>query len=264
MAFVEPLPQALSPSRLQDFRSCPRRYQLGAIERLPQPATYATTKGRLVHHVLEHLHRSEPGERTRERARELTPGAFDAVVTEDVRRDLGEESDLDRRLRTDAEQILDRYFTVEDPREVVSEGVELKMQCDLEGTPLLGILDRLDRDENGDLVIVDYKTGRVPSRHFDQHTFANAELYAVLCREVLEETPSTIRLLYVAQGQELEKPVRDVVVAARAHAAQSAWSAITRYYDDGEFPATPSLNACRWCPFRDRCRVDGVAVPDSL
>ncbi len=264
MAFSQPLPAALSPSRLQDFQSCPRRYQLGAVERLAQPATYATTKGRLVHHVLEHLHRHEATERTRDLAHALTPKAFDEILTDEVRADLNDTPDVDSRLHREVRDILERYFDVEDPLEVVSEGVELSLRCDLDGTPLLGILDRLDRDEHGDLVIIDYKTGRVPSRHFDQQTFANAELYALLCREVLDETPSSIRLIYVAHGHQLEKPVRDVVISARAHAAQSAWSKITTYYGDGEFPAHPSVSACRWCPFRERCRRDGVAVPETL
>lgn len=264
MAFAQPLPQALSPSRLQDFQSCPRRYQLGAVERVAQPATYATTKGRLVHHVLEHLHQAEPAARTAPLAHELTPGAFSAILTDEVRRDLDGGEEVEERLHREVRTILERYFEVEDPREVDSEGIELTLRCDIEGTPLLGILDRLDRDENGDLVIIDYKTGRVPSRHFDQQTFANAELYALLCREALGETPSAIRLIYVAHAEELEKPVRDVVVSARAHAAQSAWSKIVRYYEAGEFPATPSTSACRWCAFRDRCRADGVAVPEGL
>ena len=111
------------------------------------------------------------------------------------------------------------------------------------------------------LVIVDYKTGGLPNRNYDSQTFANAELYAVLCQEKLGETPTKIRLLYVAQGEALERDVTDVVIRARASAASGAWERIKRYYDDGDFPATPSSNACRFCSYKDLCRADGVPVP---
>jgi putative RecB family exonuclease len=150
---------------------------------------------------------------------------------------------------------------MEDPRTVNSEGVELRLGVTVGATPLFGILDRLDRDADGNLVIVDYKTGGLPNRNYDSQTFANAELYAVLCQEKLGETPTKIRLLYVAQGEALERDVTDVVIRARASAASGAWERIKRYYDDGDFPATPSSNACRFCSYKDLCRADGVPVP---
>ena len=70
MTFEQPLPQSLSPSRLSDFQACPRRYQDASIERLPQPASYASAKGRFVHYVFEHLFLLDNSERTIERARE--------------------------------------------------------------------------------------------------------------------------------------------------------------------------------------------------
>ncbi len=83
----------------------------------------------------------------------------------------------------------------------------------------------------------------------------------MLCEEKLGERPAKIRLLYVSQGETLERRVSEVVIRARATAATNAWEKIRRYYDDGEFPATPSKNACRFCSFRDLCRAQGVPVP---
>ncbi len=261
MTFERPLPAYLSPSRLQDFRSCPRRFQHASIDRLPQPASYAATKGRLVHHVFEHLHTLEPSERTPEAARALVDPACAAVLTEDVRADLKMDEPAEARLRAEADEIIDTYFAMEDPRGVDHEGVELRLTATIDGVPMLGILDRLDRAEDGSLSIVDYKTGSLPNRRYDAQTFANTELYAALCEEGLGELPSTIRLLYVAKGEAIERPVSEVNVRARREAAAESWRRITRYYEDGEFPATPSTNACRFCAFRDTCRANGVPVP---
>jgi putative RecB family exonuclease len=261
MAFDQPLPASLSPSRLSDFQTCPRRYQHASIERLPQPASYATAKGRFVHYVLEQLFGLAASERTIERARTYVEPAVEAILTDEVRTDIGLDESTLAKLLSETEAILVRYFAMEDPTSVTSEGVELRLGGDVNDTPLFGILDRLDRADDGSLTIVDYKTGALPNRRYDSHTFANTELYAALCEAKLGERPATIRLMYVAHGQSIERHVSEVVVKARAIAAAGAWTKINRYYADGDFPATPSVNACRFCSFKDLCRSEGVPVP---
>jgi len=261
VAFEQTLPQSLSPSRLADFQTCPRRYQYASVERIPQPATYATAKGRFVHFVFEQLLLLPNDERTIERARQFVPGAIDEVLTDEVRRDIGLDEATLTRLLDETEAIIASYFAMEDPRDVQHEGVELRIGVEVEGAPLYGVLDRLDRDPDGSLTIVDYKTGALPNRNYDSKTFANAELYAALCRAQLGEKPHKIRLMYVTHGESIERNVSDVVVTARAKSAATAWTRITRYYEDGDFPATPSVNACRFCAFTDRCRASGVPVP---
>jgi putative RecB family exonuclease len=261
MTFTQELPRSLSPSRLSDFQTCPRRYQYASIERIPQPASYATAKGRFVHYVFELLFMLPAPERTIERVREFVPAAVEEILTEDVRRDIDMDDALMRQLLKETDEIITTYFQMEDPTTVTSEGVELRLGATVDGAPLFGILDRLDRDEDGSLTIVDYKTGGLPNRNYDSQTFANAELYAALCEAGLGEKPKKIRLMYVAKGESIERDVSDVVVKARSHSAANAWERINRFYDDGEFPATPSVRACRFCSYKDLCRANGVAVP---
>jgi putative RecB family exonuclease len=261
MAFEQPLPQSLSPSRLSDFQACPRRYQHASIDRIPQPASYASAKGRFVHYVFERLYQLPANERTIDSARNFVTNAVEEILTDDVRREISLDDAMMTRLHEETEAIIVRFFEMEDPKAVQHEGVELRIGVDVKGAPMYGILDRLDRDEDGSLTIVDYKTGGLPNRNYDSQTFANAELYAALCEAHLGERPAKIRLMYVAHGQSIERPVTEVVTNARAQAAAGAWSRITRYYDEGDFRATPSTNACRFCSFKDLCRADGVAVP---
>ena len=261
MAFEKPLPPSLSPSRLADFQACPRRYQYASVERIPQPASYATAKGRFVHLIFEKLMDLEAPARTPDAARSFVAPALEEILTPQVREEISMDEVLEARLLAETAVIIERYFTMEDPRRVVTEGIEQRVGVTVGDTPLFGIIDRLDRDEDGSLVIVDYKTGSLPNRNFDSQTFANAELYAVLCEEKFGERPSRIRLLYVSQGETLERPVNDVVIKARAAAAGSAWARIRQYYDQGSFPVTPSKNACRFCSFRDLCLANGVPVP---
>jgi putative RecB family exonuclease len=259
---ANPLPSALSPSRLQDFQSCPRKFQHAAVDRIPQPATYATLKGNFVHQIFEDLFKRPAAERSAEAATSLIGDAEAAVLTDQAVADVGLDESGRERLREETRRILDAYSTMEDPSSVKAEGVELVIRHEVDGVPMMGILDRLDREDDGSLSIVDYKTGGLPNRDFDSKTFANTELYAALCQDDRGELPKRIRLLYVSHGQAIERAVTEPVVAARRRTAAAAWSRITAFHEAGTFPATPSRNACRFCGFRELCRANGVKVPD--
>jgi len=271
MAFdkeLHPRPRFLSPSRLNDFRECPRKYEYSAVQKLAQPASYASVKGRYVHAILESLFALAPAERTMERALTFLPEADEKVLTEDVRSDIGYDEALAAKLQRETNEILTTYFSMEDPASVTlvpykdSDGVEIKMFGEVKGAPLFGILDRLDRDENGDLVIVDYKTGSVPKQDYVSDAFANSALYAALCDSLMGEMPSKIRLLYIAAGATLERSTAEVFPEARAEAAAKAWGKIIDFYEAGDFTPAPSPRSCRWCPseYKNRCTTDGFKV----
>ena len=261
MSFERPLPASLSPSRLQDFQSCPRKFQHASIDRIPQPATKATALGRFVHYVLEQIFQLEAHERNVDKVADHLEGAVSAILTDDVRSDLGLTEETIPAFVREAEVISKNYFELEDATARQVEGVEQRINVEISGVPLVGILDRLDREADGSLTIVDYKTGRVPNANYMTSTFANTELYAAMCEASLNEMPARIRLFYVGAKEVIERPVTEIVVNARRKAAQTAWTSINTYYADGEFPAKPSANSCRFCAYKEICRGNGVNVP---
>ncbi|MGZ4806474.1 MAG: PD-(D/E)XK nuclease family protein, partial [Ilumatobacteraceae bacterium] len=73
-----PVPTSLSPSRVEAFTSCPMAFRFASIERLPESPSPHTTKGSLVHRVLELLFTHATALRTIETAR----ACFDRAVDE--------------------------------------------------------------------------------------------------------------------------------------------------------------------------------------
>src|ERR1700759_3845925 len=63
-----PSGRSLSPSRAADFKSCPLRYRLRVVDRVPEPPRREAMRGTLVHAVLEKLFDLPAGERPPERA----------------------------------------------------------------------------------------------------------------------------------------------------------------------------------------------------
>ncbi len=84
------------------------------------------------------------------------------------------------------------------------------LESEVDGMLVRGIIDRLDRDENGQLHVVDYKTGRAPRAQDESAKMAGVNAYAYLCQQVMGEIPVTVRLLH------LKEPV--VVTAPQTNA----------------------------------------------
>lgn len=151
------LPARLSPSRLSDFRQCPAKFYFGSICRLPRLATEATTVGTLAHEAFELLFDHPRGERTVDVAVSYVRPAWERIREEtnyDAVRHLGEE------LVARAEEMVSRWFSVENPNKFDPTGREMRLETEIEGVPLLGILDRVDhvQAEDGERVYIsDYK-----------------------------------------------------------------------------------------------------------
>ena len=156
-----PVPATLSPSKVSSFKDCGLAFRFSVIDRLPEPPTVAATRGTLVHRALELLFWEVPeGERSRAAARAQLDRAWGELQSSPELVDLGLTPEETEAFRSEAEQLLGRYFELEDPDRVRVVGVELMMEAEVGGVTLRGIIDRLELDEDGELVVTDYKTGR--------------------------------------------------------------------------------------------------------
>ena len=162
---------ALSPSRAGDFMTCPLLYRFRTIDRLPEAPSPDAVRGTLVHKVLEDLFDLPAAERTPEQARRLLVPAWDALLEAEPElaemfagRPTARRSTLGPWLAV-CREVLDRYFTLEDPRRLEPAERELYVEALLDsGLLLRGFVDRLDVAPDGAIRVVDYKTGRAPGR----------------------------------------------------------------------------------------------------
>lgn len=129
-------PASLSPSRAGDFMQCPLLYRFRVIDRLPEKPSPAATRGTLVHAVLERLFDDPAAERTAPRARAMVPGQWSRLL--ESRPELASlfEGDADgerlgRWLR-EAEDLVERWFALEDPTRLEPAERELFVETELE------------------------------------------------------------------------------------------------------------------------------------
>jgi putative RecB family exonuclease len=267
MAF--PVPNGLSPSKVDAFQSCPMAFRFSAIERLSEPPSVATTKGTLVHRALELLHCLEPADRTVEAAL----AELDRAVTEIQGTDDWIGLHLDaigaQRLIDSAEELVRKSFELEDHRLVHSIGLELKLEAKVGSLILRGIIDRLDLDDDGQLVVIDYKTGRVPSERYESGRLGGVHFYAYLCEQVFGRRPARVQLHYLAEPLAIIATPTEQSIRFLPKKVSAVWSAVERACANDDFrPRTGALcGVCsfkQWCPAfggdPDRARIEAPLV----
>jgi putative RecB family exonuclease len=252
-----PLPTSLSPSKVTSFKECGLAFRLSTIERLPEPPSPHAAKGTLVHRALQLLFWEEPpGERSRDAAaaklNHAVPEILDGPEYDGLR--LG--ADEREEFLADAAVLLDHYFELEDPNGVRMIGTELRMSVMVGNLKLSGVIDRLELDDDGELVVTDYKTGRAPLAHFEQGRLTGVHFYALLCEQVLGRRPSRVQLLHLREPLAISTTPSDQSVRGLRQQTQAIWSAVERACEREDFRPKPG-RLCQWCAYHEYCPAVG-------
>jgi putative RecB family exonuclease len=289
------LPGSLTPSKVSTFKECALAFRLSVIDKLPEPPTVQAFKGTVVHRALELLMWDEqPGDRTPAAALAKLDRALEELLVgeEGVALALAG-AELDDFVE-DARHLVDNYFVLEDPNQVRVIGTELRLQVDLGPvTPqvvdmapgsvhgvadhgmdqggdagaatvstaggrlrLRGIIDRLELDEAGELVVTDYKTGRAPGVSQEQTRLGGVHFYAFLCQQLLGKRPARVQLFHLREPLAISTTPSDQSIAGLERQALAIWAAVKKACLLEDFRPKPG-HLCDWCGFHAYCPAMG-------
>lgn len=248
----QPRLETLSPSRAGDFKTCPQLFKFRAIDKIDEPTSVYQARGTTAHLALQRLFDDDVSERTPERLYDLFREAWTEIRGEEEFEGLFEELDEEREWGIESMKLLSNYFSIEDPASFDPEDRELDMVEDLDGMVIRGILDRIDRDADGRLVITDYKTGKAPPERYALSAFFALKIYALLIRNKLGETPKEVRLLYLNGPTLYRLAIDDRQLDAMNGQLQALWAAIEKAMATDRFPPRPG-RLCDWCSYQEIC-----------
>lgn len=250
---TNPAPASLSPSRVEAFTSCPLAFRFANIDKLPEPPRPHTTKGSLVHRALELLFTRPAPERDAAAAFDALDDAIAEYRTDPEFVDLHLDDEAAAAFFADARRLVEGYLAMENPAQVHDIGLELRLEAPAGNLVLRGIIDRLELDDTGELVVTDYKTGRAPGLRHEQQRMSGVHFYSFLCEHVLGKRPARIRLMYLSSGDVIEAVPSAQSVRFITTRTKAVWQAVERAIANDDFrPRTgPLCSFCafqRWCP----------------
>ncbi len=251
-----PLPTSLTPSKVAAFKDCALAFRFSVIDGLPEPPSPPAVKGTLVHRALQLLLEEPPLRRNEEVAIECLGRARDELASDPEFAALGLDPETEAAFVAEAEVLVRRYFQLEDPSRVTPVGLELQLEVQVGSLTLRGIIDRLERDEDGRLVVTDYKTGKPPTVFGEQSRLGGVHFYAYLCEQVYGERPSRIQLLYLSEPVAIMAYPSEQSIRGLQQRTTAIWRAVERACEREDFrPRTSPL--CNWCAFQAFCPAFG-------
>jgi putative RecB family exonuclease len=251
-----PLPWSLTPSKVASFKDCALAFRFSAIDRLPEPPTVAATRGTFVHGALERLHLLPASERTPDAALACLDEAAAELRDHPEYVDLGLTDDEATAFHAEAADLVRNYFRLEDPRTVTAIGLELKVEAEIDGIRLRGIIDRLELDADGGLVVTDYKTGSVPSTQHERKRLSGVHIYSLLCEQLLGRRPSVVQLLYLKGPMAITTVPTDRSTRGTRRTLGAVWQAVERACEREDFRPQRSY-LCDYCAFQAYCPAFG-------
>lgn len=244
-------PRHLSPSSASAFVGCPKRWKFKYIDGLPEPSNEAAVVGTFAHLVLEHLFALDPALRTINQAKALARQFWPDIEAMDdyVALELNDEDARDFRWK--AWEAIEGLWTLEDPGQIQVEHTERRVAATLDGVPFFGVVDRIERDAEGRIIIADYKSGKAPNPRFADDKHQQVLLYAAAVAELEGELPARSRLLYLGQ-RTIDLEVTSERLGDATAALSTTWQEIGHACATETFDPKPSV-LCGWCPFLTRC-----------
>ncbi|ONH53590.1 recombinase RecB [Frankia sp. CcI49] len=251
-----------TPSRLAAFEDCPRRYRMTYLDRPapPKGPPWAhTSVGVSVHNALHRWWDVPLPARTPERAGGLLRMAW---VTDGFR-----DREQSAAWRERAAAMVEGYTAGLDPA-AEPRAVERQVATRTEQLAFHGRVDRLDQ-RDGELVVVDYKTGRRPLTEADARGSSALALYALAAGRMLRTPCRRVELHHLPSGTVAVAEHTDASLQRHVQRAESVASDITEATErlragadaDAVFAPSPGP-LCSWCDFRRHCPQGRAVSPD--
>lgn len=252
--------ETFSFSRVTTFEQCARRYRYRYVDGVREAfQSIEAFMGQQVHAAVEWLF-TEKGEGRTPRVDEAVKfysASFDGAWAEarGGLKVIKKGTAVEDYRRSGAEMLVDFHRTrfLGDTLETV--GLEKHFVLDVQpGRRFQGFIDRLARDGDGVLHIIDYKTGGRPPIRFGGKDGDQLEAYAVAMFAETDAAELVLRLEYLRNGSTQTRRVR------RDESAETARRLAARIQVAAEanvFPPTPGT-LCDWCGFNDLCEAYGT------
>ena len=244
------LASTLSASAIDNYKLCPLRFKLDRDWRIPGEVSAALQYGASMHRVLRTYCDSIKAGRAKSQAELFQLFRDDLraeAIADSYQHDLYEQQGIAQ---------LKEFLVGSAAERAEILHTEEYFNIKIGATTLVGRIDRIDRSENGRIVIVDYKTGK-PKSQEDADESLQLSLYAVAAREKWGYVPERL-VFHNLDGNTVIGTLRSGI---QLEEARIEVEKIARKIAEGKFEPKTGYH-CNSCAYRGICPKTEKRVPE--
>ena len=234
----------ISYSALETYRNCPLKYKFQNIDKIRTPKSKEAVFGTLIHGTLKFIHTPGILSPTLEQALDFFSRNWNSDVFE---------SEVEERSAfSQGVEMIRKYYNQNEISRANIISLESRFQIDLEGNVVSGIIDRIDKTDDG-YEIIDYKTSKkMPSQEYvDNNMQLSTYLKAFLARypkEIENLDKIKVSLYFLKHGVKLSS-TRE---AKQIKKTDQEFLDVISEIENGKFePNVTPL--CDWCGYQKIC-----------
>lgn len=265
------LPSSFSFSQLKVYETCPYKYKLSHVLKLPARGSASLSFGQTMHATLQHFY---------ERIKELNSAEQISLFTEPAKPDSGSKKtnglsvppfeelialyekawmkDWYKNKRQHDEyyakgkDILKIFYASQEQTWTIPVALESYFKIKIGDEWLKGRIDRVDQLHDGTLEIIDYKTGKTRET-LDSEDKEQLLLYHIAATRLpnyrnMGET-STLSFYYLNDNLKVSFSGSD----SEIEKLEQKLAGLIENIKNGDFKAKPSKFACSYCDFKEIC-----------
>lgn len=258
---------AISYSQLQTYRRCPKQYEYASVKKVSRPISEGESFGSSIHNALKkwgelEISKTTPAD-TKKQLLLFTeaappPGAELTLATLlqcwrqcFIAEGYKNRAEMDAALLR-GERALKNFYEwwSKKPRTVIA--IEKSFKFTVPGHEHLTLTGRFDRMERsaGGITIIDFKS-TAPRPPEELITDLQLSLYALAAKQIWPEPVEKLILLSITEDQVTEQAT--VRTENQLADAITSIRLIHERIDQKDFVATPGVQVCSHCPYRDIC-----------
>ncbi len=232
-----------SYSALDTFKTCSLKYKFQEIDKIKTPKSKEAVFGTIIHSTLKFLHTPQPISPTIEEILEYYNNLWNS--------DVYESKDEEMAVLAGGVKILEEYYKNNNPKNFDIIGLETRFNLEItDKITIAGIIDRIDRLEDGSFEIIDYKTAKnLPAQNdVDNNLQLSIYYLAILDRWPKLEKPIKLSLYFLKHGVKLSTTRTPEQIRQTKQSILDLIEEINK----GNFQPTPSA-LCGWCGYQEHC-----------
>ena len=238
----------ISYSKITTYKDCPKKYKFAYIEKLPRVEKHYTIFGQFCHEVLETFHKYYLDDKMKHLTFvEAMHKAFYSSIDNWKDKITKEQLDEAHAIMLDYLIIVSAEKEEEKP---IILSVEQKIWTPINDEIVLyGYIDRVQRDSDGIIHVVDYKTTKDP-KYLKDRTQLLLYGYSLF---VDDESIETIRTSYILLKHKMRYMTAEHTKEELIEAKDKLLERWRKVVDDKLFRATPLKFKCSFCDYINSC-----------